>query len=162
MCYNEGSANTSSKSAQFYYDYSSYDSDSGEVYQPGFISWLLEYQDQDGNTQTQKEPLQFIPSWGSNVAQGLFQPTEEYTYIYFTDKEDTPKTLYMSGGYDDSHFNATPPNPPPMLPDLENWHLCYQYNGGYYYRSIAWVFTQPPQNPSCEPVDLTIEFIESN
>ena len=162
MCYNEGPANTSSNSVQFYYDYSSYDTETGEPFQPGFVSWMLQYQDPDGNIEEQKSPLQLIPNWGSNVAQAQFQPNEEYTSIYFNDSNNSPKTLYINGGADDSNFNATPPNPAPTLPDLENWHLCYQYNGGYYYRSIAWVFTQPPQNPSCQPVNLAMEFIESS
>lgn len=65
-------------------------------------------------------------------------------------------TLYLQGGQDDTANNATYPNPPQYFSELTNWSLCYQFTGGYYYYSIGWVYgTQPAQNPSCQPVDLT-------
>lgn len=71
-------------------------------------------------------------------------------------------TFYLPGGVDDSNNNATYPNPVEYLGDLTNWNLCYQFTGGYYYYSIAWVFTQPAQNPSCQPVQLTMEPVTSD
>ncbi|RYP75534.1 hypothetical protein DL770_007387 [Monosporascus sp. CRB-9-2] len=156
LCYIEGPVDESSNYNQFYFDYGSYSPDTGEVYQPGWLSWLLHYTDQNGEPATQPSPLEFYPSWGSNVAVGQFSPSESWTSIGFV--EDTMK-LYMPGGYDDSSFNETYPNPVQTQGNLMNWHLCYQFAGSYYYRSISWVFTNPPQNPSCEPVDLTLELV---
>lgn len=86
-----------------------------------------------------------------NVA--LFYPgIDEYTTLNYQDDG----SLYINGGTDDSNFNATAPFPTPQLGNLTNWHLCYQFTGGYYYQSIAWVTTQPPQNPSCAPVNLVL------
>lgn len=67
-------------------------------------------------------------------------------------------TLYLPGGADDTANNETYPSPVEYFGNLTNWNLCYQFTGGYYYYSIGWVFgTQPAQNPSCQPVDLTFE-----
>lgn len=152
MCFIEGAVNSSSTYSQFYFDFGGYSPDTGEVFQPGWVSWLLPYQNGNGSTLYQTSPLEFQPSWGSNVAPGYFQPGETYTYIGY----DDDKKLYMNGGYDDSSFNATRPEPVPTLGNLYNWNLCYQYLGSYYYQSIGWSFTDPPHNPSCEPVDLTL------
>lgn len=156
LCYASGPVNSSSNSNQFYFDFGGYDPETGATTQPGWISWLLPYTDSDGNAATQVSPMQLSPSWSSNVAAGLFQPGETYTYLGYDDS----RKLYISGGYDDSSFNATRPQPAPVGP-LYNWHLCYQYTGGYYYQSVAWVSTDPPHNPSCEPIDLTFEDVTS-
>lgn len=153
LCFTEGPADSSDNYNQFWFDYGGYSPDTGEVFQPGWLSWLLPYQDGDGNTLNQTSPLQFTPVWGSNVVAGYFQPSETYTYVSFGDDD---KKLSMYGGYDDSSFNETRPEPVPTLGDLYNWHLCYQYLNGYYYQSVAWVLTDPPHNPSCAPVNLTL------
>lgn len=155
LCYSEGEVDSSSNSYQFWFDYSTYDSETGEVQQPGWVSWKL----QTGDGQELLEPLSFTPaSLASNVLPGLFTPSEtDYESVGF----DADNALYMTGGIDDSSFNATRPEPAPFLESLYQWHLCYQSVGGYYYQSIAWVLTEPPHNPSCEPVNLTFEKVEA-
>ncbi|KAI8625123.1 hypothetical protein F5Y19DRAFT_451756 [Xylariaceae sp. FL1651] len=147
LCYEAGPAVAGAY--EFYYNYSAYSPDTGEVFQPGWIVWNLPY---NGNL-TESETMLLQPNPGSNVEVALFEPGYG-TYVSF----DESGRVYISGGYDDSHFNATPPVSPPSLGNLTNFHLCYQYTGtGYYYHSISWVTTPPARNPSCQPVDLILE-----
>jgi hypothetical protein len=141
---------------QFYYNYSAYDPTTGEVYQPGLVTWNLPYTGVDGPG-LESEAFGFEISYASNVLQGLFYPGDSIgTYLSFHPENGS---LYISSAVDDSNFNATYPSPSPYFQNISNFHLCYQYYSGYYYQSIAWVTTQPPQNPSCEPVDLSLELI---
>ncbi|KAH9907825.1 hypothetical protein F4778DRAFT_719250 [Xylariomycetidae sp. FL2044] len=127
-------------------------------YNASQIVWALPLAD---NTSV-PSALRIQPSWGSNVATALFYPGvgasssggAATSVSYHPDNG----TFYLYGGYDDSQFvGATPPaSPVATLGNLTNWHLCWQYTGGYYYRSIAWVFNPPARNPSCVPVDLAM------
>ncbi|KAI1382851.1 uncharacterized protein F4822DRAFT_98686 [Hypoxylon trugodes] len=154
LCYAAGTAPVAGSVTEFYYNYTSYNPDTGAPSQPGWITYLLTAGSNNG-TITIPSALQFQPSFSSNVLLGLIFPgVEDGTAVYYHPDNGT---LYINGGYDDSTFNATYPNPVPTYGNLTNFHLCYQFTGGYYYQSIAWVSTQPPHNPSCEPVDLAIE-----
>ncbi|KAI0131486.1 hypothetical protein F4814DRAFT_406173 [Daldinia grandis] len=151
LCY---SPNTGGSATEFYFNYTSYNPDTGVPSQPGWVTYLLKAGGNNG-TITVPSSLRFGPSFGSNVYTALIYPgVEDGTSVYFHPNNGT---LYMNGGYDDSNFNATYPNPPQSLGNLTNFHLCYQFTGGYYYQSIAWVSTQPPHNPSCQPVNLSIQ-----
>ncbi|KAI3326006.1 hypothetical protein HD806DRAFT_488869 [Xylariaceae sp. AK1471] len=149
LCYAAGPAVEGAY--EFYYNYSAYSPDTGEVFQPGYIIWNLPY---NGNL-TESEAMQLQPSAGSNVEVALFQPgSYDGSYVYF----DESGKIYLSGGYDDSAFNETRPAIPTSLGNLTNFHLCYQFTGsGYYYHSLSWVTTPPARNPSCQPVDLILE-----
>ncbi|KAI1641950.1 uncharacterized protein F4817DRAFT_354298 [Daldinia loculata] len=151
LCYSGGGGGSVT---EFYFNYTSYNPDTGVPSQPGWITYLLKAGSNNG-TITVPSSLRLEPSFGSNVYTALIYPgVEDGTSVYFYPNNGT---LYMNGGYDDSSFNATYPTPPPSLGILTNFHLCYQFTGGYYYHSIAWVSTQPPHNPSCQPVNLSIE-----
>lgn len=153
LCYVGGALNTTATYQQFYFNYSSYNPTTGEVYPYGWLEWELQYIGLDNEIATTPEALQIFLNLGSNVNVALFYPGyNQYTSL----QKDENGVLYISGGYDDSNFNETYPNPIPQLGNLANWHLCYQFTGGYYYQSIAWVTTLPPHNPSCQPVDLTL------
>ncbi|KAI1474120.1 hypothetical protein F4774DRAFT_401620 [Daldinia eschscholtzii] len=151
LCYSSG---TIGSATEFYFNYSSYDPETGVPSQPGWITYLLKAG--GGNdTITVPSSMRLEPNFGSNLFTALIYPgVEDGTYVYFHPNNGT---LYMYGGYDDSSFNSTYPLPAPSLGNLTNFHLCYQFTGGYYYQSIAWVSTHPPHNPSCQPVDLSIE-----
>lgn len=96
------------------------------------------------------------PGYGTNVGVPLFYPGVGYSASEVYVNVFANGTLYLQGGQDDTANNATYPNPPQYFSELTNWSLCYQFTGGYYYYSIGWVYgTQPAQNPSCQPVDLT-------
>ncbi|OTB04632.1 hypothetical protein M426DRAFT_320747 [Hypoxylon sp. CI-4A] len=154
LCYEAGSAPTAGSVTEFYYNYTSYDSETGVPSQPGWLTYLLTAGSGNG-TITVPSSVHFSSNYASNVLTALIYPSvEDGTAVYYHPDNGT---IYLTGGYDDSSFNATPPTSVSTLGNLTNFHLCYQYTGGYYYRSIAWVSTQPPHNPSCEPVDLSIE-----
>ncbi|KAI6084370.1 hypothetical protein F4821DRAFT_171313 [Hypoxylon rubiginosum] len=152
LCYASG-ASLPPSVTQFYYNYTSYNTETGVPSQPGWITYLLTAGSTNG-TITVPSAMQLDQSgWGTNVLTAqIFPGVESGTSVYQFENG----TLYMYGGYDDSSFNATFPTPIPTLGNLTNFHLCYQFTGGYYYRSIAWVTTPPAHNPSCEPVDLTL------
>ncbi|KAI1848610.1 hypothetical protein JX265_011536 [Neoarthrinium moseri] len=157
ICYGAGSLNTTATYSQFYFNYSGYNSETGEVSPYGWVEWQLPYVDQNGETAFEPEALSFSANLFSNVAAGLFQPGYEGGTIFQYNENGL---LYITGGYDDRHNNETYPNPPTYFGNTSSFHLCYQFTGGYYYQSIAWVSgTAPPQNPSCEPVDLSLQLI---
>ncbi|KAI2616398.1 hypothetical protein GGS26DRAFT_578467 [Hypomontagnella submonticulosa] len=154
LCYASGSAPVPGSVTEFYYNYTSYNSDTGVPSQPGWLTYLLQAGSGNG-TITVPSSVRFLPAFGSNVMTALIYPSvEDGTAVYYHPDNGT---FYINGGYDDSKFTTSYPNPVPAQGNLTNFHLCYQFTGGYYYQSIAWVSTQPPQNPTCQPVDLSIE-----
>ncbi|KAI1099708.1 hypothetical protein F4804DRAFT_73634 [Jackrogersella minutella] len=154
LCYSPGSTPSAGSATEFYFNYTAYNSDTGVPSQPGWLTYLLTAGSTNG-TITEPSAMQLIPSYGSNVFSALIFPgVEDGTPVYF---HPANGTLYISGGVDDSNFNASFPVPLPSLGNLTNFHLCYQYLTGYYYQSIGWVSTSPSHNPSCEPVDLSIK-----
>jgi hypothetical protein len=66
--------------------------------------------------------------------------------------------FYISGLLDDRIWNETQPNFGETRA-LANFHLCWQWVGFYWLYSIAWATTLPPQNPSCQPVNLGVAVI---
>ncbi|KAI3320832.1 hypothetical protein HD806DRAFT_537895 [Xylariaceae sp. AK1471] len=69
--------------------------------------------------------------------------------------------FYVAGLMDDRNWNETKPEFGGNR-DLANFHLCWQWAGLYWYYSVAWVTTLPPQNPSCQPVNLRIAVTPNN
>ncbi|XXG97883.1 hypothetical protein Hte_004197 [Hypoxylon texense] len=156
LCYADD-ASLPPTAAQFYYNYTSYNSETGEPTQPGLLTYLLTAGSTNGTITVPSAMQLDLTSWGSNVYTALILPgLTGGTSVYQFENG----TLYMYGGYDDSSFNETYPTPIPTLGNLTNFHLCYQFTGGYYYRSISWITTPPAHNPSCEPVQLS--FVETS
>ncbi|KAI1169420.1 hypothetical protein F5B18DRAFT_23115 [Nemania serpens] len=153
LCYAEGSTAVSGSVYEFYYNYTSYE---GATY-PGSINYVFSYEGADGAAVQVPSALHIYPNWASNVHLALIPPGLE---------DGTPVSLefdtgffYMSSLYDDTHWNATTPLLQTQR-NVSNFHLCYQWTGGYWYRSVAWVSGfegAAPQNPSCEPVNLGVE-----
>lgn len=155
LCYIAGELNDTTTYQQFNFNYSSYDSTTGEVYPYGWLEWELPLSTgTDGETTSVPSALQIGLNLGSNVNVALFYPGYD-TYTSLQKSENG--TLYIPGGVDDTQNTDTYPNPVVYQGNLTNWYLCYQFTGGYYYQSIAWVNSLPPQNPTCAPVDLTLE-----
>ncbi|KAI0425419.1 hypothetical protein F5Y09DRAFT_335002 [Xylaria sp. FL1042] len=158
LCYAAGPDPVSGSVYEFYYNYTY---DNSFTY-PGCISYLFPYQGSDGELVKLPSFLQLNPSWASNVNLALIPPGMN---------DGTPLSLdpdtglfYMSSQYDDTHSNSTAPIPEPSR-NISNFHICYQWTGGYWYRSLAWVSGfegAAPQNPSCEPVNLGIESLASS
>lgn len=151
LCYEAGAAPVPSKNYyNFYYTYGSYDLTTGVAQQPGWISWFLQIGG-DASASLIESAMRLEGSWGSNLATSLFYPdTERGVHLYFV-----PETgeLYATGQDD---RNATVAFPSLPQRNFTNFHLCYQFTGGYWYHSIAWVYALPPSNPTCEPVSLKL------
>jgi hypothetical protein len=146
LCYAEGPAPTgrSLASTSFFFNYTGYQDVGGA--QVGVVYWNLPL----GN-QSVPEPLRFIYAPNSNVAAPMFYPSEDSTLVGF----DADDKLFTYNYYDDSTFV------PGVRPDAGeskayyNWYLCWQYLSGYYYQSVGWSTTLPPQNPTCQAIDIT-------
>lgn len=86
-------------------------------------------------------------AYGSNVAPMLFGGGGHPLLVSMFEN----RTLYMAGASDALTSS---------LATWANWNLCYQFTGGepYYYYAVGWVFGEElAQNPSCQPVQLTLE-----
>lgn len=118
--------------------------------QPGSISWFLQIGD-SASASLIESAMRLEGGWGSNVAPAMFYPdTERGAHLYFV--QETGE-LYAVG--QDDHY-ATVATPSLPQRNSTNFHLCYQFTGGYWYHSIAWVYALPPSNPTCEPVSLKL------
>ncbi|KAI1437450.1 hypothetical protein GGR50DRAFT_73359 [Xylaria sp. CBS 124048] len=156
LCYVNGSAPVSGAEYEFYYNYTYYGNDT----YPGAISYVYAYQGADGTSVHVPSFMKIYPNWASNIHVALFPPGLE---------DSTPVSLdfntgffYMASLFDDSLANATSElmGQLPETINVANFQLCYQWTGGYWYRSIGWLSGLPgtkAQNPSCWPVNLGIE-----
>ncbi|KAI0205312.1 hypothetical protein F4808DRAFT_411271 [Astrocystis sublimbata] len=153
FCYAAGTEPVSGSIYEFYYNYTYY-----EAYSyPGYITYVFAYQGGDGNPVKVPSFAHIYPNWGSNVHTMLVPPGTD---------DGTPISLNLTTGlfslgllFDDTHWNETMPAGEPAE-ELSNFYLCYQWTGGYWFRSLAWVSGSrgaTPQNPSCEPVNLGVE-----
>ncbi|KAF2970795.1 hypothetical protein GQX73_g2745 [Xylaria multiplex] len=153
LCYTAGSGAVAGPVYEFYYNYT-YD---GTYTYPGSISYVFSYEGEGGTAVRVPSFLRLEPNWGSNVASALIPPGTSY---------GTPISLDFDTGFfyigylaDDTHWNSTAPVAEPPK-NVSNFHICYQWTGGYWYRSLAWVLGYEgatPQNPSCQPINLGIE-----
>ncbi|KAI0904946.1 hypothetical protein F4823DRAFT_164871 [Ustulina deusta] len=154
LCYTAGSRAVSGSVYEFYYNYTY---DEGYTY-PGSISYIFSYEGDDGGSVKVPSFMHLYPNFASNVDVALIPPgTDDGTAVSLD--LDTG-FFYMALQRDDTHWNATPPPTPAPARNVSNFHICYQWTGGYWYRSLAWVAGfegVAPQNPSCEPVNLGLE-----
>ncbi|KAK5636051.1 hypothetical protein RRF57_011763 [Xylaria bambusicola] len=158
LCYAAGAGAVSGSVYEFYYNYT-FDEES--LY-PGFISYVFPYQGADGSLVKVPSLLQLYPSYSSNVNLALIPPGSDGGTSISLD-EDSGQ-FYMGLQHDDTRWNSTIPIPETPR-NVSNFHICYQWTGGYWYRSLAWVSGYEgaaPQNPSCEPVNLGIESLGSS
>ncbi|KAI0867592.1 hypothetical protein GGS24DRAFT_273794 [Hypoxylon argillaceum] len=65
-------------------------------------------------------------------------------------------SVYATGLADDRSWNETRPEPDGADRQAANFQVCWQWVGAYWYHAIGWATSLPPQNPSCEPVDLKL------
>ncbi|KAK8034906.1 hypothetical protein PG993_009901 [Apiospora rasikravindrae] len=161
LVYVAGPANGTSQ--EYYYDYLSYDPATGEVYQPGYIVWQLPLV---GSNETTYVPealtIESETNWASNVAPAMFYPgnASGAAVSFYDEGADANHSVYLTGRDDSGYTEARPEQGPGPIVDATNWHLCYQYvGGGYWYNTVSWVFSLPPSNPTCRPVNLALELI---
>ncbi|KAI1121699.1 hypothetical protein F5Y10DRAFT_271818 [Nemania abortiva] len=153
LCYAEGAAAVSGSVYEFYYNYTYF-----ETYTyPGSISYVFQYEGTNGAAIKVPSFMHIYPNWASNVNTVLIPPGVEDGTAISLDFDSG--FFYMGSLYDDTHWNVTTPEPGTPV-NISNFHLCYQWTGGYWFRSVAWVSGYegaPPQNPSCQPVNLGVE-----
>ncbi|GAW23894.1 hypothetical protein ANO14919_134710 [Xylariales sp. No.14919] len=153
LCYTTGSGAVAGSVYEFYYNYT-YD----ETYTyPGSISYVFSYEGENGTAVKVPSFLRLYPVWSSNVALALIPPSTSYGAPISLDFDSG--LFYIAQLHDDTHWNFTAPvGEAPR--NVSNFHICYQWTGGYWYRSLGWVLGYEgaaPQNPSCEPVNLGVE-----
>ncbi|KAI1814967.1 hypothetical protein GGS20DRAFT_374324 [Poronia punctata] len=164
ICYestlNNSSGSGSAAAYEFYYNYTTiqgYDL-------PGSISYVGRYEGEDGVDVEVAGFMYIYPNWASNVHTALLPPTTQGGTALRLDYDSA--LFYMGSLDDDRHWNATPPSGAGEKGvNVTSFHLCYQWTGGYWRQSLAWVsgldVDVKPQNPSCEPVNLGVEGIDS-
>ncbi|KAJ4391569.1 hypothetical protein N0V93_005188 [Gnomoniopsis smithogilvyi] len=139
-------------------DYNTYNlnvstsSSSDQEFETGILTWVLH-----GADFNVSEGLVFSPSLTSNVVAPEFEPAESFSFQVGFDCED--KLFIYSSYYDETSFTpgTTPTSVDPV--PLYQWYVCYTYNEGYYYQSLAWVTVGEPINPTCEAVEVERIFI---
>ncbi|KAI0147468.1 hypothetical protein GGR57DRAFT_252035 [Xylariaceae sp. FL1272] len=152
LCYTAGGP-VAGDYYSFYYNYTEYGPGESKYY--GNIVYKFTYTNQDDQVVTLPSAAQITPNYATNVQSILFPPGGGYYQEEEPFSADDDGSFYIDGHFDDSSANATQPTYNPT-PRLYNFHLCFQYTGTYWYHSIAWVTSEPPHNPSCEPVYLSM------
>jgi len=113
----------------------------------GYITWDLH-----GGNFVENEPLIFSYDFASNVALPQFFPDYSGVPVSF----DADNKLYLSTYFDDS---VVPINASQSIA-LYRWYSCNTYYSGYQYNTLAWALGKyPPQNPTCQAVNVTRVFV---
>jgi len=113
--------------------------------EPGVLVYSLV-----GGNFVESEALVFDYNPTSNVQLPLFEGTEEELLVAF----DECGLLNIQGYTDDTVY-------PPILGTQAyyRWYVCI-ITGAYSYQTLAWVTGDaPPENPTCQPVNVTRQFI---
>ncbi|TQS32098.1 hypothetical protein Golomagni_07598 [Golovinomyces magnicellulatus] len=98
------------------------------------------------------QPMYLSTDYSSNVALPLVTvDTGHVDYVSFN------KQGYMvfSSNLND---RVNPPKYEDKSRELNNWYACTTYYGAYTYPTLAWVFGDKPQNPSCVKVSVKRTF----
>lgn len=125
----------------------------------GWLEWEMPVtiRGDNGSTEltTTALKMELWTNMGSNVAPAVFSLGDTTSYFSYWPENGT--LYYPAGEVDDSQLSSSAqPETEPKLGNLTNFHVCDQYVGSYYYRSLAWVATSPSHNPTCQPVDVTL------
>ena len=124
----------------------------------GQLVWKLPFNvnDTNGNAVTvyQPEPLNFFFSPTSNVAVLLFMPSDDAGVPLGFDGE---QKMLVYNYVDDT---VSPPNATGGYKAYYRWQACTTYFVGYTYQALAWATSGTPVNPSCQPVNVTREWLQ--
>ncbi|TGJ78927.1 hypothetical protein E0Z10_g9839 [Xylaria hypoxylon] len=146
LCYVEQAP----KDYDFYHFYYNYTID-GNGIKKGIIIYMLDYNGSP-NSGHLDSAVRLEPELGSNLNLAFIPAGVERPTIFSVGDDGK---FYISGLRDDRASNETQPEFGGNR-DLANFHLCWQWVEFYWLYSIAWATTLPPQNPSCQPVDLEL------
>ncbi|KAI1261508.1 hypothetical protein F5Y18DRAFT_401433 [Xylariaceae sp. FL1019] len=153
LCYTAGGPVTGDYYS-FYYNYTEYEDRESKYY--GSIVYNFTYTDSNDQIVTLPSAAEITGhDYATNVQSILFPPGGGYYQAEEPFSADDEGSFYITGYFDDSSANATLPTYN-SYPRLYNFHLCFQYTGTYWYHSVAWVTSEPPHNPSCEPIWLSM------
>ncbi|KAI1363359.1 hypothetical protein F5Y08DRAFT_354417 [Xylaria arbuscula] len=117
----------------------------------GALTFNMEFQKSNG-TETMPFAAKLRANPGSNMQVVIFGPGLEEDSVFSAGDDGK---FFISGLRDDSHWGEKQPAFGGHM-DLQRFYLCWQWVGFYWRRSIAWASSLPPQNPSCEPVNVRI------
>ncbi|KAF2835862.1 hypothetical protein M501DRAFT_981125 [Patellaria atrata CBS 101060] len=130
----------------YFYNYSDtpdFTSDSG------YLTWDLH-----GGNFVVNEPMVFSYNPSSNLALPQLQPGYGELLIAF----DEDEKLYVPAYIDDS---VDPIEAGESFP-LYRWFACQTYYSAYRYLALSWQLgNAPPQNPTCQAVNVTRVFTET-
>jgi len=118
---------------------------------PGYLIWVLQ-----GPSFSEPETLSLIINPISNVALPFFWPsTDEEATVAF----DSNDLLNIQGYFDD---RVSPINSSGGYVAYYRWYVCTTYFQGYTYETLAWALGQyPPENPTCQAVNVKRVFLET-
>ncbi|KAJ9155053.1 hypothetical protein NKR23_g2266 [Pleurostoma richardsiae] len=125
-----------------------------EGFHTGPLFWNLPA-NVDGVLQNVSSGLSFLYRPFGSVALPLLQPGSGEINVGF----DADAKLFISNDLIESTFtDSSYPNYTAPFP-VYQWFACFNYNLGYYYQSLGWATTGVATNPTCQPVNVTREFI---
>ncbi|KAH7041000.1 uncharacterized protein B0I36DRAFT_311921 [Microdochium trichocladiopsis] len=155
LCYSPGGKPTADKAASYEYYFNTTGSPQLDNGSPaGILFWRLPVQI-NPTTPFAEQPMTFQYSPNSNVAAPLFG-FQDGTLVGF-DKDDGNK-LFTYAYVDSSTFQPGV-QPTTGSYDYKSWFVCWQYFSGYYYQSVGFATTLPPNNPTCQAVEIVQEFV---
>ncbi|KAI0024933.1 hypothetical protein F4780DRAFT_483800 [Xylariomycetidae sp. FL0641] len=148
LCYSPGEPSKGESYAMFNFNYT----ESVEEQDPvGTLVWNLPYTDGDNTTHFESQGMGLTYLVNSNVAAPQFGLSTYGTMNVGFDGDKLFGATYI----DDKSF--VPGKFPETIQNGKayNWFVCWQYLTSYYYQSVGWAQTLPPQNPTCQPVTIT-------
>lgn len=134
-------------------NYSSQGSTNQGLGTSGVLTWILQIHKVDISSSMK---LKYTPI--SNVAVPLFTSSESSTEVGFDDENQ----MFIPGSFDDRNPYVVISTPAQAIPKpFYRWFVC-ETNAGYSYQTLAWVLgiDLPPQNPSCQKVDVKRSFVQ--
>lgn len=132
------------------------DGSSNSVPAKGTLFWRLPVQINE-TTPFVEQPMTLQYSPGTNVATPLLG-FDYGTQVGFDGDSPQQQRLFVQTWFDDSTFE---PGVQPTIGSgyaLYRWFVCWQYIGGYYYQSVGFATTLPPNNPTCQAVEILQQF----
>lgn len=116
--------------------------------QDGYLTYLLQ-----ASGLNVSEPMELTMFVSSNVAHAIFMPSETGQLVAFDDQGLMNIHSYL----DDTVY---PPKSDGTPTALYRWFMCTTTYGSYTYETLNWVLGKfPPQNPSCQDVQIKREYL---
>lgn len=128
----------------FYFNYTE------EFQQGGYLTWNMPTFGNNGFQQNVSEPLSLSFNPVSNVADLIFAPDFQN---YFSISYDDDNKLYITSSPVDWEETT------PSYTNYYNWQMCITGYGGYHYNALTWLTVGESINPTCQPVNVTLEYL---